>query len=175
MQTHRGLALAAGVTLALGAGCASGAKATSGSDQASVAGLGAAMLQWSGTFKPTQQAAGDAMAPRGRNSTTGTVVLRASTPTTLTATIDLNDVPTSMSDAHWALIAGSCGSDAIPVMTVSQFPMLTVGNSRGHVHADVSLALPTTGSYHVNVYRTNGADESDVLACANLRLEPRTA
>jgi hypothetical protein len=175
VHTHREFALAAAVTLALSAACASNSQSNGGSSSGALTNLGPAMLQWSGSFRPSQQAAGDALAPRGRNSTTGTVVLRASTPTTLNATIDLNDVPASMNDAHWALIAGSCGSNAIPVMTVNEFPVMTVSSSRAHVKADISIALPTTGSYHVNVYRSNGADESDVLTCANLKLEPRTS
>jgi hypothetical protein len=136
--------------------------------------MGPATLQWTGKFQATQQASGDALAMRGRNSTTGDVLLRADNANAITATLDLTDVPSSMTDMHWALISGRCGSSAIPVLVVSEFPMLSVSNGRAHVHGDVSFPMPTSGIYHVNAYRTNGADESDVLACANLKMEART-
>jgi len=41
------------------------------------------------------------------------------------------------------------------------------------VSGDVPLALPTSGSYHVNLYLSHGGDESDVLSCANLRMESK--
>lgn len=151
--------------------CASAS--TSGAASGAPSGLSLATTQWSGNFQATQQASGDLEAPRGRNNVSGKVLLVGSGRDALSAQIDVSDVPTSMTDAHWALVTGRCGSGAIPVLIVSQFPTMTVSNGRAHLTGDVPIALPTSGTYHVNVYRSNGADESDVLACANLKMEPR--
>lgn len=174
MQSYRRNLLLPAATFAVSIlGCASGSQSGSGPADGSLAGLGPATLEWAGSFQPTQQASGDVTAPRGRNSVTGKVLLRSSGPNATVATIDLADVPTSMVDVHWALVTGRCGSGAIPLMIVSEFPVLSVSNGRAHVQGEVSLPLPTSGVYHVNAYRSNGADEADVLACANLKLEPR--
>jgi hypothetical protein len=156
-------------------GCASASPSTSaGASPGSAQGMGPATMQWSGSFQATQQASGDALAARGRNNVTGRVMLRASSKNAINATLDLSDVPTSMSDVHWALVSGRCGSGAIPLLVVSEFPLLSVSNGRAHVQGEVPLTLPTSGVYHVDAYRSNGADQSDVLACANLKMEART-
>jgi hypothetical protein len=136
-------------------------------------GLGPETLQWSGSFQAVQQQSGDMNAPRGRNNARGSVVIIAEGKNAIRARINVSDVSGSAQYYHWALVGGRCGSGQIPQLTVSQFPDISMSNNQGHVDGTVPLPLPTSGTYHVNVYRTNGGDEADVLTCANLRIEPR--
>jgi hypothetical protein len=136
-------------------------------------GLGPATLQWSGSFQAVQQQSGDVSAPRGRNNANGNAVIVSEGPNIIRARINISDVSGSEQYYHWAMVSGRCGSGAIPLLTVNQFPDISMSNSRGHVDGTVPLPLPTAGNYHINVYRSNGGDEADVLACANLRLEAR--
>jgi hypothetical protein len=48
-----------------------------------------------------------------------------------------------------------------------------MSNGRGQIDGDVPLELPTSGSYHVDVFWSNGQDQADVMTCANLRIEAR--
>jgi hypothetical protein len=139
------------------------------------ASLSLASVQWEGSFQAVQQQAGNADAPRGRNNATGRVVLVASGKNSLRAKITLNAASATSQYVHWALVSGRCGSPAIPLLTVNQFPDISMSNGRGQVDADVPLELPTTGSYHVDVYWSNGQDQADVMTCANLRLGRRSA
>lgn len=174
MYIRRKIASSLAVSL-MGLGCAS---AHSDPGAAAVAagmtgGLGPATLQWSGSFQAIQQQSGDVNSPRGRNNATGNVLIFAEGQNAIRARININDISGSAPDYHWALVSGRCGSGAIPVLTVNQFPNIVMSNGRGHVDNTVALPIPTSGTYHINVYRTKGGDEADVMACANLRLEPR--
>jgi len=130
-------------------------------------------MQWTGSFQATQQAAGEAAAPRGRNSASGSVRLFASGKTSMRAHIALTAVSETVQYLHWALVSGRCGSAAIPLLSISQFPAISMSSGRGQVDADVPLELPTSGSYHVDVFWGNGGDQADVMTCANLRMEER--
>lgn len=154
------------------AGCAASAK-TSPSPIANQT-LGPGLLQWTGRFQPVQQQSGDATSIRGRNRASGSVKLTAVTEGRMNANIEVSTPLTQSSNIRWALASGSCGSGALPVLPVNDFPEIDVTSSgRGDLKADVPASLPTAGSYHVNVYWTDGRDESDVMTCANLKLEPR--
>ena len=60
-------------------------------------------------------------------------------------------------------------------MAVAQFPQLTSNNGRATLDDMVSLPLPVTGSYHVNIFNpgTSGQDQQDVMICAPLTLKRR--
>ena len=131
-------------------------------------------MQWSGSFQATQQQAGNADAPRGRNNASGSVRLFASGKTLMRARITLTAASATSQYLHWALVSGRCGSPALPLLTVSQFPDISMSNGRGQVDADVPLELPTSGTYHVDVFWGNGGDQADVMTCANLRREARS-
>ena len=133
-----------------------------------------AFIQWSGSFQAVQQQNGNANAPRGRNNASGNVVLTASSRNSIRAKITLNSA-TSSQYVHWALVSGRCGSSAIPLLTVNQFPDISLSNGRGQLDGQVPLDIPTSGTYHVDVYWSNGQDQADVMTCANLRLEPRSS
>src|SRR3712207_9348973 len=57
--------------------------------------------------------------------------------------------------------------DALPISGFEQFPVIEMGsNGRGQLDAEIPMTLPTTGTYHVNVY-WSGHQIADVLTCAD--------
>lgn len=171
-RCHRPLALPA-VALAVSA-CASAPKGPTGEVTPASSTPAPAFIQWAGSFQAVQQQNGNANAPRGRNNASGNVVLTASSRNAMRARITLNS-STSSQYVHWALVSGRCGSSAIPLLTVNQFPDISLSNGRGQLDGQVPLDIPTSGTYHVDVYWSNGQDQADVMTCANLRLEPRSS
>jgi hypothetical protein len=170
-------AAATGLVVLMGTGCAS-SQAGSGSSfttQAATGQIGPAMLQWSGTFRPKQQYSGTFVGMQQRNQTSGSVVLTAPNTTQIHARINLQVDFNDSVRLPWALSTGSCGSATIPLLAVAQFPEITASNGRASLDDIVSLAIPTSGTYHVNVYNTgtSGQDEADVLTCADLTLGTR--
>jgi hypothetical protein len=159
----------------LASACASGSHspavtpAGTGADAPGVLGLA-----WTGRFQPRQQQSGDGTSLRGRNNATGTVTLTALARERLRAEITVATPLATATNIRWSLSTGACGSNTIPVLPVDQFPEITVSSSgRGQLDTEVPTSLPTSGSYHVNIFWTNGADESDVMTCANLRQSAR--
>jgi hypothetical protein len=70
----------------------------------------------------------------------------------------------------WSIHPGECGAGTPPVLSPGAFPLIVVsGNGRASVEGDIAFTLPESGSYHVNVFRSNGTQLSDVLTCGNLR------
>lgn len=154
------------------AGCASSAKTSPPS--VAQQSLGPGLLEWTGRFQPVQQQTGDATAIRARNRANGSVTLTAGAQGRMDADIEVSTPLTTSANIRWALASGACGSGALPVLPVNQFPEIDVtANGRGDLKAEVPAALPTAGSYHVNIYWSDGRDESDVMTCANLKLEQR--
>ena len=77
-------------------------------------------------------------------------------------------------DLTWALISGSCGVAALPLIPLSNFPELSVGSSgRAQVTATLPIDLPTTGTYHIDVYRDRSGGPESLVACGNLRYSRR--
>ena len=70
----------------------------------------------------------------------------------------------------WAIVAGPCGSPSLPILPMGSFPELNVGTGgRSQVNGTLSLELPTTGSYHVDIYRTRQQSMEALVACGNLK------
>ena len=70
----------------------------------------------------------------------------------------------------WAIVPGSCGNPAIPVLPMSNFPELNVGGGgRAQVTTSMPLALPASGSYHIDIYRDRRGGADALIACGNLR------
>ena len=164
-------------SLALAA-CASHSPSTSGSvapsspPTASVSPASSGSARWTGSFQPVQQQSGN-LTPRGTNRTYGSVALTVSpaSPNRTHAVIEISTTLTTSSLLHWAIAAGHCGSVTLPLVGVDQFPTIDVSNSgQGKLNGDVPVSLPATGTYHVDIYWGVGQDQSDVMACANLRL-----
>jgi hypothetical protein len=112
------------------------------------------------------------VAPTQRQKATGTVTLsptRDGSATEARITISVPEQQPMM--LRWAVLPGRCGSGTLPLLSVEQFPTIEVGtNGRGEMRGTAPMALPSSGTYHVNVY-WQGQQLTDVMTCANLRLD----
>jgi hypothetical protein len=135
----------------------------------------AASVRWTGSLQPVQQQSGD-ITPRASNRVFGSVTLTVA-KTSAARTRAQITISTQLSQSQrlrWALVAGRCGSSDLPVTGVEQFPEIPISsNGRGELDGEIPVAIPTSGMYHVNVFWTTGADISDVMTCANLRMQRR--
>jgi hypothetical protein len=70
----------------------------------------------------------------------------------------------------WAILPGSCGNPALPVVPMSNFPELNIaGGGRAQVTTSLPISLPTSGSYHIDIYRDRRGGTESLVACGNLR------
>lgn len=70
----------------------------------------------------------------------------------------------------WAIAAGSCGTPALPLIPMSNFPELQIGGGgRAQVTGSLPIELPTSGSYHVDIYRSRQQGTDALIACGNLK------
>jgi len=171
-------AFRAAVTLSLSAavvGCASSnSEPPSTRQQAAAGAISPTMLEWTGKFRPGDQAS--AMAGmHARSTSVGDVRLTVDSRNVTRAQINfsLDAEPALTGGYRWALASGECGTDSFPVVPVNQFPLIQLSNNRGSLDAPVNFPLPTSGRYHVNVYQTDGADQGDVMGCADMTLGRR--
>jgi len=126
-------------------------------------------VRWSGSLQPTQQRTGQ-IAPTGQSKAFGNVMLASKGPERTSVSISLSTPLQNSTSLNWALLPGRCGSGAMPLVGIERFPVIEVGtNGRGQLNGEMSLGLPATGTYHVNVYWGTGQQLSDVMTCANLR------
>jgi hypothetical protein len=73
-------------------------------------------------------------------------------------------------ELSWAILYGACGTASLPVNPISTFPELEVGSSgRVEVNATLSVQLPTSGAYHIEIYRDRQGGTESVVACGNLK------
>jgi hypothetical protein len=71
----------------------------------------------------------------------------------------------------WAIVAGSCGSPALALLPLSNFPELQIGSgSRAQVTTSLPLELPTSGAYHIDIFRSRQQSTDALVACGNLKL-----
>lgn len=166
--------LMAPVALATLVACSS---ATSGGVAASAparrADDNAQFLRWTGSFQQIQQQTGN-LGPRSTNKVYGNVSLTRSSENSnaVHARMELSTTVRDSRQLHWAVLDGACGSSTLPLLAIEQFPQINLSNNgRGQLDADVPLALSATSAYHVEVYWTTGRDPSDVMTCANVRLD----
>lgn len=165
---------AAAVFVATLPSCASApaAKQEPQSDADRVAALLAASNRWTGTLNPTQGHTGVAVTTT-RQKAYGTVELTVSpnrpTVTHVRLTVSVPVEP-GLNNLGWAIHQGGCGSGTPPVMSPGAFPSIVLStDGRGTVDDDIAFTLPASGNYHLNVFRGNGTQLSDVITCANLR------
>jgi hypothetical protein len=165
------LLLAALGTGALGifAGCAAktpaGAAATA--DRAAMVGENA---RWSANIQSVTQSRAD-VAQTTRDRSYGSAIWTHGEGPTLT---NINIVFTYAGQERylsWAILAGSCGTPSLPLLPLSNFPELQVGGGgRAQVTSSLPIEFPTTGSYHVDVYRSRQAGMDALIACGNMKL-----
>lgn len=128
-------------------------------------------VRWSGNFQPVQIRS-PSVAMRIQSRIYGTAELQTSErdPARARARLRFN-VQTGGSSftVQWGVVPGRCGSGALPVLPVENFPIMEVGsNGRAQLDEDIPFELPTSGEYHVNVY-LGGTQLDNVITCANLR------
>ena len=70
----------------------------------------------------------------------------------------------------WAILPGSCATPALPVIPMSSFPELNVGGGgRAQVTTSLPVELPSSGAYHIDIYRDRRGGTDALIACGNLR------
>lgn len=142
------------------------------SDEARTQAVLAAAMRWTGTFNPKQSFTGNAVTTT-RQKAFGSVELTVSPnrPTVSHVRLQVSvPVEPGLTNLGWAIHQGSCGSGTPPMMSPGAFPTIVLSaNGRGAVDDDIAFTVPVSGSYHVNVFRGNGTQLSDVITCANLR------
>jgi len=110
------------------------------------------------------------LGPTGQNKAFGTVKLSSKGANRTAISISVSTPLSNAASLNWALLPGRCGAGSLPLVGVERFPVIEVGNNgRGQLEGDMSLELPQSGSYHVNIYWASGTQISDVMTCANLR------
>ncbi|HEY0970160.1 MAG TPA: hypothetical protein VGE02_04175 [Gemmatimonadales bacterium] len=152
-------------------GCAS----TQNSGDADDASLSVASgpTAWTGRLNPTTQRTGG-LAGADQARAFGTVTLSPARSNENRTDVRLAvSVPSSANNTSlpWAVLPGRCGTGSIPLASLDLFPPIEIGsNSRGELTTSIALTLPSSGTYHVNVYWPGGgSDLSTVLTCGNLR------
>lgn len=73
----------------------------------------------------------------------------------------------------WGIFVGRCRSASVPIVPVSSFPEIELTGGTVRVQAQLSLELPHTGQYHLNVYRDRSAEESTLVACGDFKYSAR--
>ncbi len=130
-----------------------------------------ATVRWTASLQPAQQRTGG-LGPTGQNKTFGSVALRSIGTERASISISLSTPLQNSATLSWAVLPGRCGSSALPLVPIERFPVIDVStNGRGQLNTEMSLELPTSGAYHVNVYWAGGSQLSDVMTCGNLRRE----
>ena len=129
----------------------------------------AAANRWTGTLNPTQGRTGAAVTST-RQKAYGTVELTVAPnrPTLSHLKLDVAvPMEPGLNNLTWGIHPGNCGSGNPAIVPPGDITLSV--NGRGTVDADVGFALPQSGMYHINVFRGNGTQLSDVITCANLR------
>jgi hypothetical protein len=129
----------------------------------------AAANRWTGTLNPTQGHSGQAVTST-RQKAYGTVELTVAPnrPTLSHLKLDVAvPMEPGLTNLTWGIHPGNCASGNPPLVPPGDITLSV--NGRGTVDSDVAFALPQSGNYHINVFRGNGTQLSDVITCANLR------
>lgn len=132
----------------------------------------AAAKRWTGTLNPTQGRTATVVTTTRQRAYGNVVLTVAPNRPTLTHVVLNVSVPMEpgLNNLGWSIHQGNCGSGSPPVMSPGAFPTMVVStNGRGALEDDIAFRLPDFGSFHVNVFRGNGTQLSDVITCANLR------
>lgn len=138
-----------------------------------------AEARWTSTLNPVQERTAE-IRQATTNRARGTFVMtEGDNPgwSKVTLNFNSNSGSSGNSTATWAIVPGSCGSDAAPILPISTFPVMELGGSgSATVTSQIHWDFPMTGNYHVNVYRgglMNAESRSiaAILACGNLKFQ----
>jgi hypothetical protein len=76
----------------------------------------------------------------------------------------------SARELTWGIFFGPCGNASLPVVTLSDFPELEMSSGgRTQLVASVSTELPTTGAFHVEIFKDRSGLPEFSIACGNMR------
>lgn len=76
-------------------------------------------------------------------------------------------------DLSWAILFGRCGSASLTVLPRSSFPELEVsGGGKAQLNATLSIELPTSGLYHIDIYKDRTGGAESLVGCGNLKYDP---
>jgi len=105
-----------------------------------------------------------------RERSYGTLVWTpGATPALSNARIDFT-YSGSARELTWGIFFGPCGNASLPVVTLSDFPELEMSNGgRTTITAAISTELPTTGDFHVEIFKDRSGAPEFSVACGNLR------
>ncbi len=139
-----------------------------------------AEARWTSTLNPVQERTAE-IRQTTTNRARGSFVLTRGDQTGWSKVIlnfSSNSGGNTNSTASWAIVPGSCGSDAAPVLPVSAFPIMDLGGGgTAQISTQIHWEFPVAGTYHVNVYRSGGVMNAEsrsvaaILACGNLKYQ----
>jgi|SRR5688500_12142042 len=157
-------------TLGLLAGCAkSTAVEGAPSPSVSTSGGATATARWTANLQPVTQNRG-AVAQTSRDRSYGNATWTQGAGPSLTSVNLVFTYTGQERTLAWAILPGSCGTPALPMIPMSSFPELNVGGSgRAQVSTSLPLELPSTGAYHIDIYRDRRGGADALVACGNLR------
>jgi hypothetical protein len=125
--------------------------------------------RWSGNLQSVTQNRGD-VAQSTRDRSYGSAQWTQGTGPTLSSVNLVFTYAGTERDLYWALSAGSCGTAALPLIPLANFPELNVaGGGRAQVTTTLPIYLPNSGSYHIDIYRDRSASPENLVACGNLK------
>jgi hypothetical protein len=163
-------ALGAGTMVALG-GCAKPAGTAGASPTPDVA--VSENAKWSGNIQSVQQSRADVGQSTRDQSYGNFTWIHGASPSLTNFNIVFN-YSGQERFLSWAIIAGSCGTPSLPILPISNFPELNVGNGgRSQANGSLPIEFPATGQYHVDVYRSRSQGLETLVGCGNLRLSAR--
>ena len=125
--------------------------------------------RWSGRIASVTQNRGDVAQSTRDNSYGSADWTRGNGPTLSTVNLTFTYSGAGR-ELNWALIAGSCGIANLPLIPMANFPGLNIGGgNRAQVTASLPLELPSTGTYHIDIYTSRSGGAESLVACGNLR------
>ncbi len=125
--------------------------------------------KWSGRIASVTQNRGD-VAQSTRDKSYGSAEWSVGNAPTLSVVNMTFTYAGNERDLNWAIIAGNCGMAALPLIPLSNFPELNIGSGgRAQVTATLPIDLPTTGAYHIDIYRDRSGGAASLVGCGNLK------
>lgn len=72
-------------------------------------------------------------------------------------------------DLSWAILFGNCGAATVPLMPLSNFPELEVTAGQASFNSVLSLELPVSGEYHIEIYKDRRGTDDSIVGCGNFK------
>jgi hypothetical protein len=129
--------------------------------------------RWTGNFRSVNNAR-STLTDTTREKSFGSAEWRPG-PTSTQSTIDLSFTYGGMErELTWGILFGNCGAASLPVVPTSNFPELELsGVGSTKTNATINLEFPTSGTYHIDIYRDRSGSPESLVACGNLKYSNR--